>query len=204
MAAAMVIWLKRHKGALTFALSLLMITLGLANAWKHQLISTDWLNTHKDALSALNSIVALLILIAGSLFSYYRFFRGRTLSLRAELSIDVSVHNTPEQFLLHAVTLTAKNVGSSTIWNPTPHISVRVHGPPGLAEGREITDWWNEDRSEDTGATAPVIEAGETVSFFTHQEIASKAWAVTYFASLRADTGDAWFVSKTVTNGSAA
>ena len=194
----MVIWLRRHKGAITFALTLLLIALTLANAWKYRIVSAEWFTEQKDALSALNSIVTMLILMAGAVFSYYRFFRGRTLSLRTELNVNVSVHQTPEQYRIHAITLTVKNVGSSTIWNPKPLIALHIHGPKGVAERREITDWWEEEASSEH--LAPVIDSGETVTFFAQQRIPDGAWAVTYSASLRADQGDVWHVSKTVSN----
>jgi len=176
----------------------LIITLTIANAWKYEVVSAEWLTEQKDALSALSSIVTMLILLAGSVFSYYRFFRGRTLSLRAELVLNASIHATPEKYLIHAITLTAKNVGSTTIWNPKPVISVRIHGPKEIQERREINDWWEEE----TGGqqTAAVIDPGETVSFFAQQHVPEQAWAVTYTAALRADIGDIWYVSRTVSN----
>jgi hypothetical protein len=104
-------WLRRHKGAVVFGLTLLVITLLFADAWKYGIVSADWLGKRKDALSSLSSIITMLILLAGSTFSYYRFFRGKTLSLRLELSVDVSIHETPHATLLHAITVTAENVG---------------------------------------------------------------------------------------------
>lgn len=191
-------WIRRHKGALIFALSIIAIALVIANAWKHQILSVDWLKSQKDALAALNSIVTLLVFIAGSVFSYYRFFKGRTLSLRADPQIDVSVHSTDGSANIHAYNLTIKNVGTSTIWNPKPHLKLIIHGPPGINGEREISGWYEEERANDH--TVPVIEADERVSFFGHQKIKNEAWAVTYIASIQADSGDSWYVSKTVTN----
>ncbi|MEH6436901.1 hypothetical protein [Massilia sp. DD77] len=194
----MITWLRRHAGPITFVLSLSVIVLALSNAWKHELVSSRWLAGQKDALAALNSIVTMLILVAGSIFSYYRFFKGRTLSLRVELSLEASVHQTPEQYRIHAISLSAKNVGSSTVWNPTPQITVQIHGPDGAAETRHITQWSEEAGSE--ANMAAVIDAGEAAFFFAHQHIPDSAWAVTYFASMKADQGDEWHISKTISN----
>jgi len=169
--------------------------------WKADVISADWLTKQKDALSALNSIVTMLILVAGSIFSYYRFFRGRTLSLRSELSLEVSVHETSEQHLIHAIALTAKNVGGSTIWNPKPRIIMHIHGPKDVEQHRVITNWWEGSGNEDQ-KTAIVIDPAETVGFFAQQNIPDKAWAVTYMVSLQADRGDVWSICKTVSNKS--
>lgn len=192
-------WIRRHRGALVFALSIVAISLLLANAWRHQLLSVEWLKNQKDALAALNSIVTLLVFIAASIFSYYRFFKGRTLSLRADPQIDISVHPTTAEANLHAYNLTIKNVGTSTIWNPKPHLKLIIHGPPEIEDEREISGWYEEERENDQ-STVPVIEAEERVSFFGHQEIVKEAWAVTYIASIHADSGDSWYVSKTVSN----
>jgi hypothetical protein len=192
------LYIRRHGGAITFALSLLFILLSLANAWKYRLISVDWLRTQKDALLAFNSILTTAIIITGALFSYYRFFRGRTLSLRSELSLDISVHATPEGYKFHAGILTAKNVGGSTIWNPKPIITLHIHGSETVAERRDIDEWWSEHTNSSN--MAPVIDPGESVTFFTSQHIPDEAWAVTYIASMAADQGDIWYVSKTVSN----
>lgn len=193
----MIVWLRRHSGAIIFALTFLIIILALGNAWEHSLVSLEWLSNRKDALAALNSIVTMTILITGAVFSYYRFFKGRTLSLRMDLALSVTVHSTREQYLMHAITLTAKNVGTSTIWYPAPRITVRIHGPKSKEELRQVDDWW--DINEDPQLT-PVIDAGESVLFFTHQIIPDDAWAVSYSASLRADQGDVWRVFKTISN----
>jgi len=122
----------------------------------------------KDALAASNSIITMTILIIGAVFSYYRFFKGRTLSLRVDLVLSVTIHSTQEQYLIHAITLTAKNVGNSTIWYPTPQITVRIHGPKRKEEIRNVDDWWELNENPHL---APIIDAGETVFFFTHQLI---------------------------------
>jgi hypothetical protein len=191
-------WLRRHKGAVVFGLTLALISLGLADAWKYGIVSADWLAKRKDALSALSSLVTLLVLVAGSTFSYYRFFRGRTLSLRLELAIAVSIHKAPNATMLHAITLTAKNVGGSTIWNPSPELVIITHMEEESLE--RITDWWDEPTGDEQRLTAPVIDPDEAVTFFAQREIPQQAWAVTYTACVRADTGDAWFTAKTVSN----
>jgi len=49
-------WLRRHKGTLIFALSIIAIALLVANAWKDHVLSVEWLKNQKDALAALNSL----------------------------------------------------------------------------------------------------------------------------------------------------
>jgi hypothetical protein len=191
-------WLRRNRGTILFVLSLLVVGLAVANAWKAHVVSFAWLAAQKDALGSLNSIVGMLVLIVGSVFSYFRFFRGRTLSLRSELALSVSVHATTENYFIHAMTLSAKNVGNVTIWNPLPRISLRIHGPPDNQRVEDVVDW--EREQEQTQDLIAVIDPGETVSFFAVRHIECAAWAVTYSASLRADQGDTWHVCKMVSN----
>ena len=190
---------RRHNGAIIFALTLLVAILLLANAWKHNIISAEWLKEQKDALSAINSIATTILLTAGAIFSYYRFFKGRLLSLKAEIALSISVHPTDGDVMLHAITLTKKNVGSSTIWNPTPIVTIHIHGPD-VSRPEEITQWETPRAAADLSGTFSLIEANETVSSFALREIPKSAWAVTYMAAVSADSGDTWFASRTVTN----
>lgn len=190
-------WLRRNRGTTIFALTLLVWLFAAANIWKHWLVSAKWLQDQKEALAALSSMLTMLILLVGAIFSYYRFFKGRTLSLRLELSITVSIHETPLDKKLHAITITAKNVGTSTVWNPKPEVQAKTHGRSDIERMWNIMEWQPLDKYKHTLA---LIESGETATFFALQEIPNEACAVTYFASVTADEGDAWFASTTVSN----
>lgn len=179
---------------------MIIAVLFLANGWRHGFISANWLKEHKDALSALSSIFTVFILIAGSSFSYFRFFRGRTFSLRADLSINVSVHDSGGDFNLHAITLAAKNVGASTIWNPRPLITIEIHSIANEPVTERIDNWWKEPLDHAQKRTVPLIESTETVMFFAQRRIPKASYAVTYRAQLKADSGDNWYFAKTVSN----
>lgn len=124
-------WRRRHNDAISFGLVVLIAALVSVDAWKYKLISVSWLNERKDAFSAVNSITTTTLLIGGGIFSYYKFFKGRILSPKAELSLSISVHlpTSCSDFMLHAIMLTIKNVGSSTVWNPAPLVTIIIHGP---------------------------------------------------------------------------
>jgi hypothetical protein len=191
-------WIDRHRDSLVFALSVAAVVLGVLVAWREGLVSATWLKDNKDAVSAACSLVTATVLVLGAVASYLRFFRGRTLSLRAELALSVSTHPTTSGVVLHAITLTAKNVGNATIWSPVPRMTLEVHGPPETAGSELISDW-----TEETARAAgfmPVIEPGETVMFFAVRRIPAAAWAVAYGATLRADRGDTWHTSRMVSN----
>jgi hypothetical protein len=121
--------------------------------------------------------------------------------LRANLAIDVSVHDVHDpraDFMLRGITLTVKNVGTSTIWTPRAIMKVQIHGIEGDTEAPQISDWGEEHRERDDAFS--VIESEETVPFFTHQKIPKAAYAVTYRAQLLCDSGDIWYSAKTVSN----
>jgi hypothetical protein len=191
--------LLRHKAVIA-EFSLLGAGLSVAIAsWNHQRTIVDWLARQNSAVESASSIVTIIVVSAASVASYFRFFRGRTLAVRAELAIEISVHDTPAGYRVHAFALRAKNVGNSTIWRPNPTVGMRIHGPLEVVEDlpRELTEWW---KWWELDHQTSLIDAGETVTFFALQQIPDRAWAVTYYASLHADSGDVWYLAKTVTN----
>lgn len=189
-------YLRRYNGVIIFALSLLAITLAATNLWRYGLLSSQRLEENKDALASLSSIATLLVLTAGSIFSYYSFFRGRTLALRVSVSLEVTVHKAPNGYYLHALTMTAKNVGGSMVWEPVARISIRQHLINGETREESVKKW-SEERSANS---SNVIEPGEEAHFFVQTPFEHDCWAVTYLASVAADTGDRWHSAKTISN----
>jgi hypothetical protein len=78
-------WLTHHRDVVIPALVILATVLVLANLMKYKLLTASVLASNKDALAALSSAVSIIAISAGAVFSYYRFFRGRTFYSRAEL-----------------------------------------------------------------------------------------------------------------------
>ncbi|WP_458233003.1 hypothetical protein [Roseateles sp. P5_E8] len=187
-------WFTRHQGGLVFALSLLALVLILLNSFKHGVVSLAWFAAHKDAIAALNSLVTMSVLVVASVFSYFRFFRGRTLALRAEVSFDVSVHSAEAGKNLHGIAMRVKNVGSVTIWNPIATISLQAYGPEGVRSDLQDVELLG------AHAQLTVIEPGEVATFFAVRLVESGAWATAYFGSLEADHGDRWNCSQMVSN----
>lgn len=182
------------------ALVALCLLLVLANIIKHGLLTWEELVRHKDALAAANSAVGIVVLCIGAILSYFRFFKGRTLSLRAELKLDIAVIEAPGERYLHAISLEVKNVGSATIWNPSPKIAAYTY----TGENREfhsLTDQWDEPLQQDDGIQRiAVLDSGETSSFLSHKVFDRSVWAVTYMASVSCDSGDVWKRLATVEN----
>jgi hypothetical protein len=183
-------WLTRHRDVTIPALVVVVAVLVLANLMKYKLLTATALASNKDSLSALSSAVSVITIIVGSVFSYYRFFRGRTFFCRAELKVNVTVIPTGTGVNLHAVALEVKNIGSLSIWDPIPVIRIDEYGPKGVT--KHLIEAWSEAHSpRGTGPTLPVIDSGETASFWTTEEVAESAWAVFYTAFVHSQ-GEVW------------
>ncbi len=193
---------RRQSGPLVFALTLLIIGLVMAGLWRRHIVSLTWFKDRKDGIAAVSSVVSTVLLVVGATFTYFRFFRGRTLALRAELQLSATVHPTKEQHLIHAITLKIKNVGGSTIWSPTPLLRLRIFGPEGVSRTSDIefSEVVGSEAHGSATASFSVVETGETVSFFTVAQVPQAAWTVVYKASLAADSGDIWVAYCSVTN----
>jgi hypothetical protein len=193
-------FLLKNRANIIIFLTIAILLLCIAILWKSGIVSLSALKEQKDSISAIQSILTIIFLIFGAVASYYRFFRGRTFSTRAELELDVSIHKCKDQFYLHAISLTAKNVGTISIWNPKPKIQVQIHSQNDKEKIRVISDWWEEDSSDVATEMVTLIDSGETVTFFAHQEIPLESYAVTYLASMSCDSGDIWHTAKTISN----
>ena len=108
----------------TPVLLIILIVLLLVYSHKFGTFSLDWFRVNKDSLAAINSLCSTAAVIVASTLAYFRFFYGRTFTTRVELSIDVDVIDGPGSICLHSITLSAKNIGTVTIWDPRPCVHV--------------------------------------------------------------------------------
>lgn len=190
--------LRANRSEILAGLTLAALGLGVANLVKGGVITESVLEQKKDAIEALAAVVTTALVFLGAIFSYFRFFRGRTLAVRAEISIEVSVHGTPRGSNLHAVRVLIKNVGASAIWEPRPELRITFHG----CDAREVevvTNWSDLPGCGDP-SLVPVIDTGESISYFCHREVPGEIWAVTYEVAVRAASGDIWQSGRTVSN----
>jgi hypothetical protein len=192
-------WITRNRETLIPVLLVAICVFAIANVIKHKILTPSALATNKDALAALNSCVNVIFVTLGAVFSYYRFFRGRTFFSRAELALEVAVIAATPEKNLHALSLAVKNIGSLAIWEPVPEIHIYRHGPDDPK--REVWDAWQEARSTHADPNAlSVIESGETSSFINGHLVDKAVWAITYVAFVRSRNRDIWKCSKTVSN----
>lgn len=191
---------RQNYGQIIVGLTIIAIGLFLVNLIKRDIIGLEWLSKNKDSIGAINDIFSIAILLVASIFSYYRFFRGRTFAMRAKPKITTTVHNTSENFFIHAITVKIENVGQLPIWNPSPVTVAKVHGPDDSEKDRVVDNWSRPPFTSDKELETVVIETGETISFFAHQKIPKEVWAVTYSTSIKSESKDIWATNLTVSN----
>lgn len=184
-------WFARYRETIVLALTLLVAGLFLANLIRHEVLSTSTLAESKDALSALQSAVQILFIVLGAVFSYYRFFRGRTFVSRANVDVDVTVIETPKQVALHWITIEFRNLGTVSIWAPQPEVIVELVGPTGTS-----SETWRDWREASTGRERvrhfSVVDSGEAISFTALKEIPADIWAVGYQVFVTDADGVRW------------
>jgi hypothetical protein len=184
-------WFARHRESIILGLTLLVAGLLLANLIRHGILSASALSQSKDALSALQSAVQILFIVLGAIFSYYRFFRGRTFVSRAIVDVDVAVIETTRTYTLHWVTLEFKNLGTVSVWAPRPEVIVRLTGPTGTS-----VETWDDWREASTGRERrrhlSVVDSGETISFTALKEVPVDIWAVEYQVFVTDSDGVRW------------
>lgn len=183
-------WLLRNRETLFPALSAVALALLIAVLVRLDILTASKLAANKDALSALSSSVSMIIILIGSVFSYYRFFRGRTFFARADIDIEVTIIDTDSDQLIHFVVIEIKNIGTLPIWNPTPVVDVTTID--GRTHKRERWDNWLEGRVTNSTEVYTVVDSGEDASFFNEHKVAKDAWAVAYVAYVTAESGETW------------
>src|SRR5262245_41262490 len=184
-------WFARYRESITLGLILVVAGLFLGNLIRHGVLSASKLSQSKDALAALQSAVQILFIVLGAIFSYYRFFRGRTFVSRANVKVEVSVVETSKDVNLHWVTIEFQNLGTVSIWGPEPEVIVELIGPNGVTK-----DSWRDWREASTGRERhrglSVVDSGETISFTASNDVRTSVWAVHYQVFVTDADGVRW------------
>jgi hypothetical protein len=155
--------------------------------------------TRRDALDAFQGFTEIAVLIGAAILSYDKFFRGRAFVSRADLTLSVTVIDTNSSSYLHAVLVTVKNVGTSTIWNPVPQMRLQCLE----SETDATVGAWHEIRlCAESAAANAVIDSGERVMFCTTYNIPKTCYAVQYEAIVTESAGLAWMATTIVANRS--
>ena len=183
-------WLLRNRETLFPALSAVALALLIALLVREDILTASKLAENKDALGALSSSVSMILLTIGGIFSYYRFFRGRTFFARADINIKVTVIDADSDELIHFVVIEIKNIGTLPIWNPVPVVDVTAID--GNEESSERWDNWVEGSLNRGTELHTVVDSGEDASFFNTHRVPKSVCAVSYIAYVTAESGETW------------
>jgi hypothetical protein len=165
-----------------------LLVLAAAYAHKRGVLTGVWLRSNKDAITALSALASASTVVVGGILAYVKFFRGRTLVRRAELSIDVKVLESPQGQILHFVTVSAKNIGTVTLVEPRISLHSEARRNDGTIVHFEVGfDGWSEvsDHGTAHGGRFAVVDTGEVAEFSFEKPFDSSVWAVHYVAILK-------------------
>lgn len=184
-------WISRHWLALSLGLVALICATLVFGLVRYGYLSWAILASRKDAFAALQSLLTTLGFLVAFLFSYYRFFAGRTFARLADLTIAAGCADSPGGGRLHGITVCVKNVGTLTIREPELNLYVTDH----LADGKiseqavakfTFAGWQSPPRAQQ------LIDPGETDQFHAVREVPAGTYASTYFAIVEDDVGNSW------------
>lgn len=189
----------RPRPALTVALAAIFFFLLLAYLVRLGL-TLDWLRRNKDAISAAGTLVSAGAVLTAGTLAYYRYFKGRVFSTRAEISIASQVTASPDGQYLHSVEILFENIGTVTIWQPTIVLYIMARHRDGATSRAIIEDWNRPEDERSSAAVQGVVDPGETALFFTERLFPEDIWCVRYTATVSSKAGDVWTAIRTVKN----
>lgn len=149
----------------------------------------------------MKDVVTLIAIVGGGILTYYKFFKGRTFSAKADINIEVTLIETPNDSYLHTVKFSIINNGNVTIWNPTAKIGIKKFGPTIDIE-KEVIEGVIEKSFFDNEVTPRyyMVDPGEKTFFVQQFELEKKFWGVSYDIEVVSRKGDTWKNSVTVAN----
>jgi hypothetical protein len=189
----------RFYSALVVALSVLLGALLVAVLFRYGVIQASALVQNKDLIDVGTKLVGACILLFGAIASYFRFFKGRTLSPRLAMDATVEVLPIDGRRNLHVLSLEVRNVGSVAIWGLEPRVQIHFHGEQERTEG-EIGEWWTPLEQTDGRSRLQMLDTDESSQFVVHREVSIEAWAVTYFTRVDLSSGHSWHRIVTASN----
>lgn len=178
-----------------------MILLSITLLKKNDYLSWQLLDLHKDRIKLIGAILSAFVVVMAAFVTYIRFFLGRIFALRAEVEVLVSVHDTGKRKYLHAISVSIKNVGSNTIWEPEPIVSVHLHDKGKTTSKLDECSFINTTIAEDKKSLPKRVEPNETKHFFTTFKVNKRIPVVTYVANV-SSKNSYWWNSVTISNNS--
>jgi hypothetical protein len=191
-------WARLHS-ALVVVLSVLVGALLIAVAFRYGVIRASTLVQNKDLIDVGTKLLGTVILAFGAIASYFRFFKGRTLSPRLAINATVEVLPVDVSRTLHVLSVDVKNVGSVAIWGLEPRVEINFRGDQERTE-EDIGNWWTPLEQRDGKRRLHMLDTDESSQFVVHREVPIQYWAVTYFIRIGLSSGHSWHRIVTASN----
>jgi hypothetical protein len=189
----------RFYSALVVVLSAIVGVLLVAVAFRYGVISASTLVANKDLIDAGTKLIGAIVLVFGAIASYFRFFKGRTLSPRLMIAANVEVFPIDEARNLHVLSVEVKNVGSVAVWGLEPRVEIRFHGGQERTE-EDVAVWRTPLEEIDGKKRIHMLDTDESSQFVVHRSVPAECWAVTYFARVGLSSGHSWHRIVTASN----
>jgi hypothetical protein len=184
---------------LVVTLSVAVVILLVAVAFRLGFISAPKLVENRDFVDVGTKLLGTFIVTLGAIASYFRFFKGRTLSPRLKIDGTVEVFPIDSSRTLHVLSVEVVNVGSVAIWGLEPRVEILYHGDAERTE-EDVGDWWTPLEQRDATPRLAMLDTEESSQFVVHREVPHEVWAVTYFTRVSLSSGHSWHRIITASN----
>ena len=189
----------RLYSTLVVTLSVITVFLLVAVAFRLHVISADALVDNKELIDVSTKLLGALVLTLGAVASYFRFFKGRTLSPRLNIEATVDVIPIDAARNLQVLSVEVRNVGAIAIWGLEPRVEIRYHSDSPRTE-EDVGDWWTPLDHRDSKLRLRMLDTEESSQFVVHREVPGDVWAVTYFTRVSLSSGHSWHRVTTASN----
>jgi hypothetical protein len=183
-------------GALVALLTIFVIGI----LFKNNVLTFKLITDNQAFISTIKDIVFLITVIGGAVFSYYKFFKGRTFSLKADIKFDIHIFKTPEENLLHVIKVEVENIGTLSIWDPQLILKIRCYKKNGEITKETIRNWGENSEFIGKENRASVLDSGEKAYFIVNEIHSPDSWLVNYQAELKAHNNKTWQNSINIEN----
>ena len=158
------------------------------------------ITSNKEFVGVCKDIITIITIIVGSFLSYFKFFKGRTFSAKADIEFDIIVIEAPNDRFLHVIRFAMINKGTITIWNPVAKIRIKsfVENEVHTQFIRDLKESSSFDEMDEKHNC--ILDVGEKGFFYCHMDFHKSIWAVSYEVEITANNGSVWKNSTAIPN----
>lgn len=178
-------------------LNLLVLVLIVAIFVKYGVIPATVSEGTKNLVDVLSKIATALFLLVGGIFSYLKFFKGRTLSPKLVINVNSGMIKKGDGNL-HWIEVQIENKGSVAIWNY--QTTIYAFFDEDLEHSVPVSQFV--PHPHDTRGREKLIDVGEVVFERALFTVAHNVSAVTFQIEVRDQSTTVWWRSHTVSNSS--